>query len=67
MNNLPTSKIITMVSFKQLSESVGEVRLHPSQDDLRQEVERLRIEVELAAKGIKIEEGDVEVDMLMPP
>jgi hypothetical protein len=56
-----------MVSFKQLSESVGEVMPHPSQDELRQEVERLRIEIELAAKGIKIEEGDVEVDMMMPP
>jgi len=56
-----------MVSFKQLSESVGEVMPHPSQDELRQEVERLRIEIELAAKGVKIEEGDVEADMMMPP
>lgn len=56
-----------MVTFKQLSESVGEVMPHPSQDELRQEVERLRIEIELAAKGIKIEEGDVDVEMMMPP
>jgi hypothetical protein len=56
-----------MVTFKQLSESVGEVMPHPSQDELRQEVERLRIEIELAAKGIKIEEEDVEVEMMMPP
>ena len=56
-----------MVSFKQLSEAVGEPQPPSSQDDLRREVERLRIEVQLAARGIEINEGEVEVDVQLPP
>ena len=56
-----------MVSFKQLSAAVGQPLPKPGVDDLRKEVERLRIEVELAAKGVVIEEGDVDVEVQMPP
>ena len=55
-----------MVSFKQLSQAVGAPQPQSSQDELRKEVERLRIEVELAAKGIRIDEEDVH-HVEMPP
>lgn len=57
-----------MVSFKQLAESVGAAS--PPQDDIRKEVERLRIEVGLAtmhSNHVIIEEGDVDVDVQVPP
>lgn len=56
-----------MVSFQQLCEAVGEPQPASSQDELRKEVERLRLEVELASRGIVIDEGDVEVDVQLPP
>lgn len=56
-----------MVSFKQLAESVGEPQPAPSQDDLRKEVERLRLEIQLASRSIEINEGEVEVDVQAPP
>lgn len=57
-----------MVSFEQVNAAVSQSPSHqPSQDELRKEVERLRYEVELAAKGIVISEEDAEVDTPMPP
>ena len=54
-----------MVSAAELSRSLRDER--PNQDDLRREVERLRIEVELAQRGVMItEEGD-DPDAALPP
>ena len=52
-----------MVTMKQLEQSFKSKQAS-YQDELRQEVERLRLEVELAAKGIMIEDADVEVEQI---
>ena len=57
-----------MVSFAQLSGKLDKQESNlPNQDDLRKEVERLRYEVELAGRGIVINEDDVDMDVQMPP
>jgi hypothetical protein len=54
-----------MVSAAELSRSLGG-RQPTSQNDLRREVERLRIEVELAQKGVVITEENVDMDASLP-
>lgn len=55
------------MTFEQLRESVGEPQPRSSQNDLRKEVERLRLEVQLASRGIEIQESEVELNTQLPP
>lgn len=58
-----------MVNAKELVERFGGAPqvLPKTQDELRREVERLRIEVELAQRGGLGEDEHLTVDMVLPP
>lgn len=57
-----------MPNVEDILASQGEAKQNAStQDDLRKEIERLRMEVEMASRSIVIDENDCPVESLIPP